>query len=246
MTGLRVNPVGMVVAGLAVAALAGCGHSGSASVGLTPPTPNTSALFTGVVDAPNGLFADATGWWRWAQAVTLVPRAYGLLDVMPIQQANQPVSLYVVDEVDAADGSITSPRFLARGVTDDTGEYEIRADDPDAQSVDTCRLMVAVGGGAQLTRGFVVSDDRTTTLDAVSEGVVEVVLNRIANQRPVVQLCTFSRSGLQDILVAANAIAIDVSGDDVAQINQNAYATLLASGTIHDAIDNATGVPVVP
>jgi hypothetical protein len=91
-------------------------------------------------------------------------------------------------------------------------------------------------------RAFVFA--ASTDVDAVSETLVRVVLNRLT-KAPTVQLCNdFTLSSLQNIYDAINLATRGVTGDSVTQINQNAFAVAMASGRVRQAVDDATGMPV--
>jgi hypothetical protein len=224
--------------------LGGCGHDGTVTATFpSTPKPDTPAL-AGVVQAPNGEIA-AVGR-PWLRGFELLPRAYALQNVLTIGEGVE-VTLSRVDPIDAADGNIGdtaghTPVFMAQGYTDFEGHYEIT--DPGADDVDACRLMVAVGtvGNGTLTRAFVITAGRAD-IDATSEAVVRVVLDRLT-KAPAVQLCDFSLSGLQNIYDAVARATATASGENISQINQNAFEKALASRSVKRAIDNATGVPV--
>lgn len=221
---------------------AGCGSDGTASVTLRPtPRPIVGAV-TGTVFAPNGQFAAADIGRHWARALCLLSSpAYAqtcLQVLMPVADELN-VAFWLVDAIDAKDGKIDTPRLLNQARTDGDGLYEIV--DPAADNLDTCRLMVVVGSNDSLTRAFAI--EHTTNIDAVSEAVVHVVLDRLT-QSPPVQLCDFSSAALSNILDKARAAACSAKGNTVAEINQSAYDHVRVNCAVVQAINDATGVPV--
>ena len=224
---------------LAVAAT-GCGSDGSSDVVLPrTPRPIVGAV-TGTVFAPNGEFASAEGRW-WACPFSLLSPAYAqtcLAALMPAAgQLN--VALWQVDMIDAKDGKIDNPRTVAQARTDSDGIYQIV--DPAAEHLDTCRLMVVVGHEDSLTRAFAI--ENTTNIDAVSEAVVRLVLDRLT-QSPPVQLCDFTNAGLANILLKARAAACSAKGSTVAEINDSAYQHVKVNCGVVQAMNDATGVLV--
>jgi hypothetical protein len=209
---------------------AGCGSDGTADVTLIPTPRAIVPAVNGTVLAPNGDFAAANSWRRWACAFSLVSPAQAqtcLMDLMPAGGILN-VALWQVDFIDAKDGEIDSPRLLSQARTDpeQPGLYEIV--DQALQNLDTCRFMVAVGGGTSLTRAFAI--DHTTNIDAVSEAPV--------------QLCDFTTAALANIVQKVRNAACSAKGDTVAEINQSAYDHALVNCGVLQAINDATGVPV--
>jgi len=246
MNGAKQRPGRRVLGGLlgavclALTAI-GCGSNGTADVLLRPTPQAIVAAVNGTVLAPNGEFAAADGWRRWACAFNLLSPADAqtcLMDLMPAGGTLQ-VALWQVDLLDAKDGKIDNPRLLNEARTDDAGLYEIV--DPAAEHLDTCRLMVVVGSNDMLTRAFVI--EHTNNLDAVSEAVVRVVLARLT-QSPPVQLCDFTNAALANILDKASDAACSAKGNTVAEINQSAYDHVRVNCGVLQAINDATGVPV--
>lgn len=220
---------------------AGCGSDGTAAVTLQPTPRPIVAAVNGTVLAPNGQFAAADIWHRWANAVCLLSPAYAqtcLANLLPAT-GDLNVVLWLVDSIDAKDGEIENPRLLNQAHTDGEGLYEIV--DSAAQNLDTCRLMVAVGSNDSLTRAFAI--DHTTNINAVSEAVVRVVLDRLT-QSPPVQLCDFTNAGLANITQKAQNAACSAKGDTVAAINESAYQHVRVNRSVIQAITDATGVPV--
>jgi hypothetical protein len=246
MSGSNQRPDRCVLGGLLGAlclalAAAGCGSDGSSDVALVrTPQPIVGAV-TGTVYAPNGEFASADAWWRWACPFSLSSPAYAqtcLAALMPAAGTLN-VALWQVDTVDAKDGKIDNPRTVNQARTDGDGLYQIV--DPAAEHLETCRLMVVVGHEESLTRAFAI--EHTTNIDAVSEAVVRVVLERLT-QSPPVQLCAFSNAGLANILDKARAAACPAKGSTVTEINDSAYQHVKVNCGVVQAINDATGVPV--
>jgi len=229
---------------LAAAALAlvvaGCGANGETGVTLGPS--NTGPAISGVISAPNGAYVRAGGVWDWAEALLVIPRAAALQNVAPAQGTLR-VALLQVSVQDAADGSIDSPLLINQADTDGDGNYTIAASQAD--QLDTiCRLMVSVGSGDSMTRAFVTAKSNMN-IDAVSEAVVRVILDRLV-RAPAVTLCDFNIDALTKISVAVDAATTVASGDTVAAINDNAFAlacTSAASARVKNAVDAATGKP---
>jgi len=230
---------------LAVLTTTGCGTSGEVSVGFPSETPMITGEVTGIVRAPNGVFAKADRWWWWPAQLRL-PEASAIVNptISPVGEGSL-VALSQVDPLDAKDGMIDRPLLVGQVTTDLDGRYTII--DPAANDLSGCPLLVSVGGPQDLTRSFVSSHKTNPdeSLDAVSEAVVRVVLNRL-RQAPPVQYCDFTANGLDKIYEAASAAAYPATGDTVFDINQDAYAKVLVNRAVKKAIDDATGVPVQP
>jgi hypothetical protein len=246
MSGWKQRPGRRAVGGLLGATclaviVAGCGSNGTADVTLRPTPRPIVAAVNGTVFAPNGEFAAADIWHRWANAVCLLSPAYAqtcLANLMPaVGELN--VALWYVDSIDAKDGEIDNPRLINQARTDGEGLYEIV--DAAAQDLNACRLMVVVGGNETLTRAFAI--DHTTNIDAVSEAVVRVVLERLT-QSPPVQLCDFTNAGLANITQKTQNAACSAKGDTVAELNESAYQHAKVNRGVIQAITDATGVPV--
>lgn len=242
MIGLvRRNSEWLVVTCFATLMAAGCGSNGNVSADSQSQMPPPAPFITGVVFAPNGELAATDNWWRWAARLRLLPPAYAqecafTRSVLPVDTTGVQVILSHVDQVDAADGQIDDPTFLAQDFVDpNSGVYSILS--AAAANVNECGLIVSVGGGSVLTRGFVFQ--RTTNIDAVSEAIVRVILDRLT-QAPAVQLCTFQSAGLQNIYNAAQQAACTVSGDNVFDLNEKVFAKVATDCCVRKAIDNAT------
>lgn len=246
---VRRNCGWLLATSLAALIAAGCGSNGNSSAELQSQVPPPAPFVTGLVSAPNGELAATDSWWRWAGRLRLLPPAYAqecafTRSVLPIDTDGVQVILSRVDQVDAADGEIDNPGFVAQTFVDgDTGLYTII--NKAVASVTECGLMVSAGGGAQLTRAFVFQ--RTTNIDAVSEAVVRVILDRLT-AAPAVQLCAFQSAALANIYSAAQQAACTATGDDVFQLNENVYAKVLNDCCVRRAVDAATAVhrPVDP
>ena len=224
-----------------VLAAAGCGSDGTADTTLRPTPRPIVAAVTGTVFAPNGEFAAAGALQRWASTLCLWSPAYAqtcLSDLMPAGGTLN-VALWQIDMIDAKDGKIDTPRLVNQARTDGDGLYKIV--DSAADNLDLCRFMVVVGGNESLTRAFAI--EHTTDINAVTEAVVRVVLNRLT-QTPPVQLCDFTNAALANILDKATAAACSAKGSTVAEINQSAYDHVRVNCGVVQAINDATGVPV--
>ena len=253
MTGshqLRRRPTTMAgIASLAaialVTALAACGHDGTATVTF-PPTPRqVEPVVRGVVQMPAGRFAAQPDWWKWASDQLFGAPAYAIKNpnVSPVG-AGALVSVSFIDELDAGDGSIDTPRLIKQEFTDDNGAYTII--DSALEDTDACRLMVAVGGGEQLTRSFVLSHNTNPdqSLDAISEATVRIVLDRLT-QAPAVQLCDFTTDDLVKIYNAVSAAAFPANGTTTAAMNNDAYQRAARNRDVAQAIANTVGAPVL-
>ena len=221
---------------LAVVGGSGCGTDGSSGVSFPPEPPPFEAEITGTVFAPNGEFAGLGSGWNWARHLSLTAPALALQGVAPAGGILN-VALYQISLVDAKDGQINNPKLLGQSRTAGDGIYQIV--DYSARDIDQCRLMVAVGVNETLTRAFVVS--HSTNIDAVSESVVRIVLNRLT-QAPPVQLCDFSTAGLTAILDAAAEAAFPARGDSVATINLAACERVARNRDVRLAVEAASGV----
>lgn len=220
----RGRRVGTFLIGVCVVLLAaaGCGTEGNVAVDL-PPTPRSIVpAITGTVFAPGGQTSPGTC----------------LADLSP-EEGTLNVVLWLVDSLDAKDGHIDNPFLLMQNRTNGEGLYEILL--PGTTQVGGCGLMVAVGSGDSLTRAFAVS--HSTNLDAVSEAVVRVVLDRLTKAPPV-QLCDFSAEGLSNILEKAKNAACSARGSTIAEVNDAAYQRVRVNAAVKQAIDDATRVPV--
>lgn len=229
----------VLAAGAVALVVAGCGSNGQTDV--TIPPIDTGPAISGVISAPNGEYARAGGAWDWAEALLFIPRAAALQNVAPAQGTLR-VALSQVLQQDATDGSIDSPLLINQADTDGDGNYTIAASQ--ANQLDTiCRLMVSVGSGDSMTRAFVTA--KTTNIDAISETVVRVILDRLV-RAPAVTLCDFNIDALTKIAGAVGTATTLASGDTVAAINDNAFAlacTSAASARVKNAVDAATGKP---
>jgi hypothetical protein len=227
----------------AVVGLAGCGSDHSASVNLVPTPQTVEPAIIGVVSEPHGVFAALDK--RWWPDFSLVSRAFALrnqnTNVEPISCEPPPcplVTLSKVDQTDAGDGRIDAPLFVAQAFTNDGGFYQII--DPAAENVDTCRLMVSVGGGDQTTRAFVL--DHTTDINVTTETTVRIVLDRL-KLAPSVQLCDFSTEALKNICNEVSIAVVPATGDTIAAMNQNAFDLAVSNGCVRKAVADATGGP---
>jgi len=230
----------LMAACVTLLAAAGCGSDGTVEVDL-PPTPRSIVpAVSGRIFAPRGQFVAADRWRWWPEQLRLVSPANALQGVS-LAGGILNVVLWHVDFLDAKDGRIDNPLLINQARTNDDGLYEIV--DSVTADLDYCRLMVAVGRNETLTRAFVVS--HSTDLDAVSEAVVRVILDRLTKAPPV-QLCDFTTAGLANILDKASNAAFSARGDSVAEINAAAFERVRVNRNVKQAIDDATGVPVAP
>jgi hypothetical protein len=217
-------------------ALAGCGADGTSQVYIPPGSPAPSV--SGTLYAPNGQFAAAEHWWRWADLLWSMPRAYAALQSeLPVTTGGgENVSLSKLDPVQAAHGSSERALLLANGRTYSDGTYFISNDQ--LASFQAGEIIVQVGNGAMLTRAFVISCTTdagvvcTADMDAVSEGVVHVVLDYLAGNTEGTQLSDFSKTDLANIQCMARVLAGNISGTSVADINAKVYTRLAASQTM--------------
>ncbi len=242
---------------LAALLLLGCGSNGSSEVGLPEPPGEVEGELTGVVYGPVAVveppIAAIPTWWP-----SLVSAAYAnIFNEIPFGIRQAHVTLSSVTEADAADGRIDFYDPVVQTVpTDADGRYKVVHDF--VETLEVCesinqnrfvgRLLVSVSVGDPNLRGdtraFVVSTQ--TDVDASSEAVVRLVLHRIFEQEPPVQLCDFSIEGLRNLVSIAQDAAYTAAGDTVGEINADAYRLVSENCRALQALDNATGVPVVP
>lgn len=243
---------GIWVLAICVAALtfAACGSNGTAGIALPQDQKDVQPAIHGTIYAPDingdGIGVYAAGpWLRWAESLALIPRAYALQHVAPID-SDETVALVQLDSTEAEHGQTERAALLAQAHTMAGGQFEILH--PLAKTPEeVCRLMLVVGSGEEQTRAFVLSHSvnppgTSDALDAVSEALVRIVLQRLT-QPPAVEFCAFDASGLSNIYNAAWEAAYSVSGASVAEINDNAFAAVAASQKVHQAIVDATGIP---
>jgi len=237
---------------LAVVGLAGCGDNHSASADLVPTPRTLEDAIIGVVSEPHGVFASiekdsmfASLQKAWWPSFSLVPRALALrnqnANVEPISCEPPPcplVTLSRVDETDAGDGEIDEALLIAQTFTNDVGHYEIV--NAAAENVDTCRLMVSVGGGPQRTRSFVL--ERTADINVTTETTVRIVLERLKLSPPV-QLCDFDTESLKNICNEVSIAVVPAVGDTIAAINDDAFSLAVRNGCVRKAVADATGGP---
>jgi hypothetical protein len=205
------------------------------------PPGNPAPSASGTVYAPNGQFAAAERRWQWADALWLMPRAYAALESeLPVTtEGGENVSLSKLDPVEAAHGSTERALLLGNGRTDSDGFYLISNDQ--LASFQAGEIIVQVGSGGMLTRAFVLSCTTnagvscTTDIDAVSEGVVHVVLDYLA--RTTTQLTDFTAADLGNIDCMARVLAGNISGTSVADINAKVYNRLAASQTMQNCLN---------
>lgn len=246
------------VLGVAVALLVvACGSNGSSEIGIPPSGPPVEGELTGVVYGPTAVVEPPISaidkWWP-----SLVSVAYAnLFNEIPFGIRQAHVTLSSLTEADAADGRIDFYDPVVQTVpTNADGRYSIISSF--VETLEVCesinmdrfvgRLLVSVSVGDPNqqgdTRALVVSTQ--TDVDASSEAVVRLVLRRIYELEPPVQLCDFSIEGLRNTVSAAQDAAYTAEGDTVGEINADAYRLASENCKVLQAIDDATGVPVVP
>jgi hypothetical protein len=227
----------------AALALAGCGPDGTSQVYIPPGSPQPSV--SGTLYAPNGQFAAAEGWWRWADMLWSMPRAYAALQSESPISTEENVSLSKLDPVQAAHGSTDRALLLANGRTYSDGTYFIPNDQ--LGSFQAGEIIVQVGNGAMLSRAFVLSCTTsagvscTADIDAVSEGVVHVVLDYLG--QTTAQLGDFSKTDLENIACMAQVLAGNISGTSVADVNEKVYNRLAASQTMQGCLQQPDQCP---
>ncbi len=119
MSGLyRRGAMWVVAAGVAaLTALAGCGADGSSSATLGSSAPQIKPAISGTVWVPPGAdFAAISGWRKWLETVFVAPRAYAEIPGEERIQTETWVTLDWLTAVDAADGTIDSPRAVSDGL----------------------------------------------------------------------------------------------------------------------------------
>jgi hypothetical protein len=105
--------------------------------------------------------------------------------------------------------------------------------------------MVSVSIDRQGPRRAFVSS-RVVNIDASTEAVVRLVLRRIREDNPPVQLCDFTIEGLRNLGELTRNAAITAEADTINEINAKAFQLASEHCKVRQAIDDATGVPVVP
>jgi hypothetical protein len=230
----------------AALALVGCGADGTSSAYIPPQNPAPSV--SGPVYAPNGQFAAVERWRQWLDALWLMPRAYAALGSETPVISEQNVALSKLDPDQAAHGHPELGQYLlGQEPTDPAdGTYLISA--KDLANFQPCEIIVQVGSGGALTRAFILSCTTsapvscTADIDAVSEALVRLVMDRLTEAPPVL-LSSFTRDGLQRMYDYAQQALLHVSGASVQEINDNAYQLLANNKTIHSIMDDVTGIP---
>jgi hypothetical protein len=233
-----------------------CGSNGSSDVGFPDPDDPVIDGLTGVVYVPPAVLPEnnpAMSWWP--VELGLVSTAYAnLFNEVPVGVREAHVSLVGISEVDTIDGMIDMPDPIVQSVpTDADGRYQIIHNF--VETFDVCesineerfvgRLMVSVSIDRQGPRRSFVSS-RVTDIDASTEAVVRLVLRRIREDQPPVQLCDFSVEGLRNLTRFARNAAFTAEGDTINEINADAFRLASENCKVRQAIDDATGVPVVP
>lgn len=254
----------LVAAGTVAAAVAllvaACGSNGSSDVRIPDSPPGVEGELTGIVYGPVAVVEPplaAAGKW-WPSKLGLVGAAYAnLYNEIPFGIRGAHATLSSVTEVDAADGRIDFYDPIVQSVpTDADGRY--RVIHHFVETLEICesinserfvgRLLVSVSVGdpnhSGDTRAFVVSTQ--TDIDASSEAVVRLVLERIFEYEPPVQLCDFDIEGLRNLVRTAQDAAYTAEGDTVGEINADAYRLASENCKVLRDLDRATGVPVDP
>lgn len=230
--------------------MVGCGHDGSASIDPPPSEKPAEEAILGVVRTPNGLFTAAPALMRTLRMAGLADRAgrwigFGLASrvfaaytnpyIEPVGEGHK-VVLSRALQGDAADGAIDGPETLSETYTNPFGQYEIVSFD--ARRIGLCRLMVSVGGDGQRTRAFVLG--QTTDVDASSEALVRVILERLT-QAPPLQLCQLSVEELKYVRTEVERATVVANGDTVEEINDSAFEAARRSGCVRQALGDVTG-----
>jgi len=242
---LTASPAAMLAALLTLTMFA-CGSNGFAGATLPSDPGHNVPSLVGTVSAPNGDLVSARRPWWSPDSFGLVQKALAADNVLTVGEGI-PVSLSLVNPVDAADGLIGNtggyaPLPLGQAFTDFAGKYQIS--DQAAGDITRCRLMVSVGtyqpanGIDTRMRSFVF--DSLTNINSYSEAAVRVVLERLI-KAPAVQLCDITLSGLQNIYDAVEVAAIPAVGDTVAELNQDAFELARSSPNVQQAVAAATG-----
>ena len=248
---------GWVVAYALVGALA-LGSTGCGSDGATEVSPRGSCLvepgepipvgclpelvgkITGIVFAPNGVYAAADSWWQLP--FSIASRAYAFFNVEPVGIGVE-VALSEVTNQDAADGKIDFPQPLVQfALTNADGIYEIES--RVADEIDRCRLLLSVGSarGGDLSRSFVYANN--VNIDPASEAVVRLVLRRINQTRR--ELCDFSPERLRLITREAEKAAIIAEGAHVEEVNDDAFTLVSRDCDVLRLIEAVTQIPYDP
>lgn len=239
--------------------LAACGSDGTSRIQIPDSPPELKGELTGIVYGPRAVVEApiAAGRW-WPSRLGLISTAYAnLFNEIPFGIRGAHVTLSSLTEVDAADGRIDSYDPVVQSVpTDADGRYRIVHHF--VETLEVCesinsdrfvgRLLVSVAVGDPNLRGdtraFVVSTQ--TDVDASTEAVVRLVLERIHEHYPPVQLCDFDIEGLRNLVRVAQDAAYTARGDTVGEINADAYRLARENCKVLRALDQATGVPVEP
>jgi hypothetical protein len=226
--------------------LAGCGNDGTSSVYVPPSNPAPSVSGTVYTPMEDGQFAAAERWWQWADAFWSMSRAYATSQSEFPVTSELNVSLSQLDTAQVAHGSSSPSKLLGNGSTGPDGTYSISSDQLASFQPDQIanQIIVQVGSSqaGTLTRAFVISCTTSTPvsctadLDAVSEGVVHVVLDYVAGNMDHKQLSDFTQTDLESISCMAGVLAGSITGANVAEINANVYNRLSTSQTMQNCL----------
>lgn len=198
--------------------------------------------FTGIVYAPNGVYAAADPWW-WPGSWSLVSQAVAaFFNVEPVGIGVE-VGLSEVTPLDAADGEIDNPIPVFQWAeTNADGVYEIAVDA--SEQIERCRLMLHVGNrfNGDLTRALAYS--KQVNVDPASEAVVRLILARI--HQTDLQLCDFSEEGLRVIVQEAEKAASVADGNTVQEVNDDAYFRVSRDCEVLEMVEAVTQVSFDP
>jgi hypothetical protein len=219
--------------------VSGCGSNGTAAADIPGPPMQVVASVQGQVLGPDGQFAARGLDWSWPLRL-LVPPAYAqgtcayyaVGNPQPVQ-VSQRVSLSRIDPTTAAHGTTDGAQLLAEADTDANGIFNILYA-PLSNLEQQCGLLLEVGGGNLLTRAFVLEHDHND-VDPISEAVVRLVLNRLANLQGA-QLCTVSVDQLRTLSTVVHDAVCTATGSTVFELNQNVYNEAAQNPNVQAAV----------
>lgn len=224
---------------LFVPSLSGCGSNGTSIAGPGAQDQQIEEKVTGTVFAPNGVIAANHSWWEMPRGFGLVSPAYALRNTTPVG-SGVPVSFVKASADDALNGELdegpmyASLLLLNPAFTKSDGRYTFIHEV--ARDVEDCGKMVEVGSRTSetLTRAFVFSHD--VDIDANSEAVVRLVLDRITNS--TAGLCDFDTDTLTLLSRAVREVTQFATGDNVATVNADAYNRAKRSSAIQKLLES--------